>query len=181
FVFFIESSYRMVDPAVLPLGFVAPLLAFFAGSLWRRSSIRSVISAGHLLEERRFARVLSWLGPVGVVGALNFVIPESVGGAATLDVIFLAAMTAIAVVVFLASHDVAVFLLDIGLLFEEFFERAAQLLVPAFAFLTFYSLAVIVFGSLYSALDHLTHVPHFRIDGVVREISFVESLYFSLT
>jgi voltage-gated potassium channel len=181
FIFFVESHYQIVDSPVLPIGFVAPLIAFFAGAVGQRRTIRSIIASARLRDENRFGRVLSWLGPVLMVAALNFFIPESGVGRGALDALFLGAMAAISVVVFFASREVAAFLLDTGLLFEEFFERVVRLVVPAFAFLTFYSLVVIVFASIYSALDHLTHVPHFRIDGAVRELSFSEGLYFSLT
>ena len=179
FVLFVENDYREVDAIVLPIGFVLPLIAFFAGTLWRRHSIRAVIASQEQRGEIRFGRALLWLVPVFAIGVLGFLIPAGMS-TATLDVLFLAAMTAIAVVVLLASRDVAIFLLDTGLLFEEFFARAARLTVPVFAYLTFYSLAVIVFGSVYSAIDHLTHVAHFHVDGVLRELSFAESLYFSL-
>jgi voltage-gated potassium channel len=180
FVFFVEDHFGKVDAELLPLGFLGPPFAFLIGALSRRHSIRDIIASRRLREEAHFARVLSWLVPVFTIGALTFLIPPQGIGSATLDGLFLAAMAAIAGIVFLASHDVAAFLLDTGLLFEEFFTRAVRLIVPAFAFLTFYSLVVIVFASIYSALDHLTHVPHFRVDGVVRELSFAESVYFSL-
>lgn len=179
FVLFVESDYREVDVAVLPIGFVLPLVAFLAGTLWRRHPIRSVIASQEMRGDIRIGRALLWLVPVFAIGVLGFLIPVGLS-TATLDTVFLAAMGVIAVVVLLASHDVAIFLLDTGLLFEEFFERAARLAVPVFAYLTFYSLAVIVFGSIYSAIDHLTHVAHFNVDGTLRELSFAESLYFSL-
>jgi voltage-gated potassium channel len=175
----VESDYCEVDVAVLPIGFVLPLVAFFAGTLSRRHAIRSVIAAQERRGDIRLGRALLWLAPVFAIGVLGFLIPAGMS-TADLDAVFLAAMTAIAAVVLLASRDVAIFLLDTGLLFEEFFERAARLAVPVFAYLTFYSLAVIVFGSIYSATDHLTHVAHFHVDGTLRELSFAESLYFSL-
>jgi voltage-gated potassium channel len=179
FVLFVENDYREVDVVVLPIGFVLPLIAFFAGTLWRRHSIRAVIASQEQRGEIRFGRALLWLVPVFAIGVLGFLIPAGMS-TATLDALFLAAMGIIAIVVLLASRDVAIFLLDTGLLFEEFFARAARLTVPVFAYLTFYSLAVIVFGSVYSGIDHLTHAAHFQVDGVLRELSFAESLYFSL-
>ena len=180
FVLFVESDYREVDAAVLPFGFVAPLAAFFAGTIWRRHSIRAVLASKELRDAGHLGRVMSWLGPVFAIGALGFLIPEHGVSKTFLDELFLAAMSAIAIVVFFTSRDVAIFLLDTGLLFEEFFDRAARLVVPVFAYLTFYSLAVIVFGSIYSAIDHLTRTAHFYVDGALRELSFAESLYFSL-
>jgi len=181
FVFFVETHFAKVDPVVMPLGFVGPILSFFLGTLWRREAIRGIIATRMLRDEAHFIRVLTWLVPVAAIGALTFFIPDSGVSHETLDNAFLGAMGLISAIVFFASHDVAVFLLDTGLLFEKFFDRAVRLIVPAFAFLTFYSLVVIVFASIYSGLDHLTHTPHFKIDGVVRELTFGESVYFSLT
>ncbi|HMK68279.1 MAG TPA: ion channel [Stellaceae bacterium] len=181
FGFFLEVHFRAVDRAVVTVGFVAPLLAFCLGVLWRRHAIRAIVFSTELREERRFGRALFWLVPVFIVGALTFLIPDDGMSTQLLDAIFLAAMGTIAAIVLVASRDVAVFLLDTGLLFEEFFGRAAQLIVPAFAFLTFYSLVVILFATVFSALDRLTQIPHFRIDGAVRPITFAESLYFSVT
>ncbi|HTS93476.1 MAG TPA: ion channel [Stellaceae bacterium] len=181
FGFFLEGHFREVDRAVVTAGFVAPLVAFLLGVLWRRHAIRAIVFSTELREERRFGRALIWLVPVFIVGALTFLIPDAGMSSAALDAIFLAAMGTIAAIVLVASRDVAVFLLDTGLLFEEFFGRAARLIVPAFAFLTFYSLVVILFAAVFSALDRLTQIAHFRIDGAVRPITFAESLYFSVT
>ena len=55
----------------------------------------------------------------------------------------------------------------------------ARLVIPAFAFLTCYSLLVICFASFYSLADY-AHPPNFRIDGVARALTFPETLYFSV-
>jgi voltage-gated potassium channel len=97
-----------------------------------------------------------------------------------IDKAFLGAMLAIAVVVFAVSPGVSAFLIDTGLLFEEFFERISRLAAAAFAFLTFYSVIVIVFAGIYRILDKLSAVSHFRIHDEVRDITYAESLYFSM-
>jgi hypothetical protein len=50
-------------------------------------------------------------------------------------------------------------------LFEEFFFRISQQVIPAFAFLTFYSLLVILFASAYHVLSQYTSEPHFYVNG----------------
>lgn len=180
FLFFVESNFEAVGTGALSAGFVLPLAAFLAGSLWRRRDIASVIAAGQIRDERRFGRVFLWLVPVFGIGTVTFLVPHGAGAAATQLVAFLVAMSVISAVVFAVSHDVAVFLVDTGLLFEEFFGRVARLVIPAFAFLTFYSLLVILFASVYTIGDHLG-TPNFRIAGSLRAITFPESLYFSLT
>lgn len=181
FLFFVESNFRQADVAALSLGFVLPLLAFLGGSLRQRRAIEQVALSGRLREAQRFPSLLTWLVPVFAVGALTFVIPDQGVGPRLEDAALLGAMAAISGIVFLVSHDVAIFLLDTGLLFEAFFARLARLIVPAFAFLSFYSLLVILFASFYSVIDHLSATANFRIDGILRPITFPESLYFSLT
>jgi voltage-gated potassium channel len=89
-------------------------------------------------------------------------------------------MTAIGLVVLGVSRDVAIFLVDAGLLFEEFSGRIARLVIPAFAFLTFYSLLIILFASAYHMLSVYIPGAHFYVGGTARSLSFSESIYFSI-
>lgn len=180
FVLFVETNFGLVADWAIYAGFPLPIVAFLAGAWWRREGIRAIVTAEGLREERGFARVLAWLVPVFGIGALTFLLPGSGLERAGHDVAFLVAMGAIAAVVFAVSRDVCTFMLDLGILFEEFFKRASGLLVPAFAFLTFYSLLVIVFASLYRILDVYSSEDHFVIGGATRDITFLESLYFSI-
>lgn len=178
FLFFVESNFAHVPVLVLTVGFVLPLTGFFLGSLRRRHEIHRIVLGTHMREERHFAEVLAWLVPVFAIGAATFVLPQ---GQETEVPCFLAAMLGIAAIVFFVARDVAVFLLDTVLLFEAFFERIARLVVPAFAFLTLYSLLVMVFAALYSIVDHLSAVHNFRVDGALQAISFPQSLYYSVS
>ncbi len=179
FLFFGESNFGGASPAALSLGFTLPLLAFLAGSFLHRGTIMGVAVSGQMRGQRRLGRIVAWLVPVFAVGVTTSVMPPALLDSAV-NAILLAAMGAIAIIVFFASRDVAVFLLDTGLLFEEFFSRIARLIVPAFAFLTCFSLLVIMFASIYSVVDHLGSGMNFRIDGAVRAISFSECLYYSV-
>jgi voltage-gated potassium channel len=78
------------------------------------------------------------------------------------------------------SRNVAIFLVDAGLLFEEFFSRVSRLVIPAFAFVTFYSLIVILFASAYRLISAYTPERHFNVGGTLRGLSFSESIYFSI-
>lgn len=180
FLFFVESNFEEVGAGALSAGFLMPLASFLAGSLWRRRDIERVILSGHFSDERRFARVLLWLVPVFGIGTVTFLVPHGPGAQEAQLLALFGAMALISAVVFAVSHDVAVFLLDTGLLFEEFFGRIARLVIPAFAFLTFYSLLVILFASVYTIGNSLG-APNFRVAGSLRALTFPESLYFSLT
>jgi voltage-gated potassium channel len=93
---------------------------------------------------------------------------------------FVAFQAVVAVIVLFVSRDIAIFLLDVGLLFEGFFQQASRLVLPAFAFLTFYSLLVIAFAALYSIIERLSTGADFVVGGVNRSLSFAECLYFSV-
>jgi voltage-gated potassium channel len=179
FIFFVESRFALVGELVLSLGFSLPLAAFLVGVVRRRSAIREVVLSAERAAEPDLGRAFLWLLPVGAVGLLVFLLPPNLP-IAWIDGIFLAAMSAIGAVVLFAAEDVAVLLLDCGLLFEEFFQQIRTLVEPAFAFFTFYSLLVIVFAALYTVIDRFSAIPNFEIHGVARDITFSESLYFSV-
>lgn len=180
FIFFATTNFPSAKAWAIHLGFVMPILSFLAGAWFNRQSLQYVVQADRVRDERHLGRTFFWLLPVFGVGALTFFVPEKGTALATVDVLFVGAMAAISVVVILASRDVTSFLLDTGLLFEEFFHRAARLLVPAFAFFTFYSLLVIVFGCIYRILDRFTEANQFLVRGSLEPISFPDALYFSV-
>ena len=181
FVLFTEVNFapRVADWAVM-IGFLLPIAAFLAGSFWRRKQISNIVTASHMREEHHFGRVVWWLVPVSAIGALTFLLPGAGFGPAETNVAFLAAMLAISIIVLFVSPSISTFLLDTGLLFEDFFKQVSRLVRPAFAFLTFYSMQVILFGALYRVIDRFSDFHHFAIDGAAREITFLEALYFSL-
>ncbi|MGH7126527.1 MAG: ion channel, partial [Stellaceae bacterium] len=61
-----------------------------------------------------------------------------------------------------------------------FFHRMSLLAVPAFAFLTFYSLLVVVFASLYCILSQYSPEPHFHVGTVARPLSYSEAIHLSI-
>lgn len=180
FQFFVESNFRSVSLPAIEVGFAIPILAFIAGAQIRRARIRAVLELAESEGGRGVAGTLSWLIPVAAIGAATFTVPDLVLSQVGLDALFIGAMTVIGAVVFAVSPGVSAFLIDTGLLFEEFFGRISQLAAAAFAFLTFYSVIVIVFAGLYRVLDKLSGTPHFSVHGVARDITYAESLYFSI-
>lgn len=189
FVFFLESNFRIRGAPLVPLdsllpvtvAYVLPVAAFIGGAWRRRQTIRAIVAAEHMQEERHLGRVLLWLVPVFAVGALSFLIPIGDFGESALDGLLEGSMALIAVIVLFVSRDVAMFLVDASLMFEGFFRRIARLAAPALAFFTFYSLIVLVFASVYRIMDRYSATFHFLIDGTPHKISFPESLYFSIT
>ena len=76
-------------------------------------------------------------------------------------------MFIIGLIVLAVSRDVVTFLVDAGLLFEEFFSRVSRLLVPAFAFLSFYSVLVILFASAYRIMSQYSHTSPISMWGTL--------------
>jgi voltage-gated potassium channel len=180
FAVFTDVNFAQARPLATRIGFVLPVAAFLAGSWLRRDRIRRIVLAERIADPAEVARSFAWLLPVFGIGALTFAFPALGLGPQGADLAFVAAMAAIAGIVFAVSADVSTFLIETGLLFEEFFARIARLVVPTFAFLTFYSVAVIAFATLYRIIDRLSAEPNFSIGGASRAITFAESLYFSI-
>jgi voltage-gated potassium channel len=180
FNFFVEANFEGVDTPVLVAGFALPIVAFCLAAGLHRQRVRAVIEAEQAQSGRHIASALTWLAPVFAVGTVTFSLPGLGLGQLALSTAFLVAMAAIAGIVLLVGPNVAIFLIDTGLLFEAFFEQARRAFIAVFAFLTFYSVLVIVFAALYRILDVAATAPNFVVGGRPRDISFAESLYFSV-
>lgn len=159
---------------------MVPIVLFLIGCWIKRTEIRLVVSYPGLRGDRGVLEALTWLAPVFLVGAAVLVLSRFEPRLVDSELGFYAGMVSIGLIVVAASRDVAVFLLDTALLFEEFFKRVAHLVIPAFAFLTFYSLLVVVFGSLYRVISNFSDAPHFKVGLEARHLTFPEALHFSV-
>ena len=180
YIVILDSHFQEVELLWQSLGFLAPLLAFFCGALWQRREIRSTIKAHLGTPGSDYAHALLWLVAIAAVGLVAMIYAGSVRELWELRLMFLSAMGLTSVIVLWASRDLTLFMLDTGLLFESIFRRAAHLIAPIFAFFTLYSMVVLVFGSIYAAIDMLTEDTHFRILGAAQTITFPEALYYSV-
>ncbi len=180
FVMFIEANFGGANRFIGQVAYLLPIVGFILGSWLRRAVIRDIVVSHRVREGSKFRQGLPWVLPVMLIGMATFAVPGRAIGGEYEGYLLLGAMAAIAMVVFAVSSNVAAFLLDTGLVFEAFFKRVQRLYIPAFAFLTFYSINIIVFGCLYRILDRFSAEHHFAIDGVARTIGFEESLYFSI-
>lgn len=180
FVIFVETNFPMAIEPSGQVSYILPILGFMAGTWLRRSEIREIVVSHRVQEGSKFRRGLPWVLPLVLVGAATFAVPGQALSAETESYVLVGAMAIIAAVVFAVSSNVSAFLLDTGLVFEAFFKRVQGLYIPAFAFLTFYSMNVIVFAALYRILDRFADAHHFVIAGELRGITFQESLYFSI-
>jgi voltage-gated potassium channel len=180
FSLFVEEVFRGVDPELLSIAFALPIFAFVAGCWRRRDQVRAVVDHPTIRSERRMLGAFLWLFPIFIVGGTLLLLSHVAEPAAKNAGVLLGAMVLIGLIVFAVSREVAILLVDAGLLFEEFFFRISRLAIPAFAFLTFYSFLVILFASAYCILSQFTTDAHFYVGGVPRPLSFSESIYFSI-
>ena len=179
FVFFRDSNFARATPLQAWIGFMLPVLGFLCGALAQSERIRRLLATEDV-RHVRFNHLLRWSAPVALVGALSFLVPDLHPDARAEGFAFLAAMAAIALIVGFAARDVVVFIIDTSLVFEAFFERIIHLAIPAFAFLTLWTLLAIGYACLYRLADMATADPLFTISGQARRIEFAEALYFSV-
>ena len=180
FTFFVDANFSTAAPWALKISFLLPLVAFFAGVALRREAIRLLVRHEAETRVHYSPRLFIWLVPVFAVGIASFLLPHRSYTPETISVFLVVSMGLIGILVFVLSRDVAAFLLETGLLFEEFFDQASALLAPTLAFFTYYTFVIIVFGCVYRIVDRLIPGAHFIVYGVERNISFLESLYFSI-
>ncbi len=180
FSLFMEQLFGRIGPVVSGIGFSLPVLFFLAGCWLRREDVQAVVDNPDLRGGRRLYQALLWLVPVILVGVGVLVVSLFDAPLINNNMAFLCAMLLIGLIVLAVSRSVAIFLVDAGLLFEEFFRRMSRLAVPAFAFLTFYSLLVVVFASVYCILSQYSPELHFRVDDVARTITYSEAIHLSI-
>lgn len=181
FTFIRLTAFSALDPWVIHVGFAMPVVAFLAGVAWHRRGIRAIVHAAEASARPQFLRAFSWLVPLSFISALAFFVPIYGVSHEVEAALFLGKMAVASLVVLLASRYVAIFLLDAGILFEGFFSHVGGMLLPAFAFLTFYSLIVIVFACVYRLLDRFSPHGLFVILGQVKPLTFPEAIYYSVT
>lgn len=181
FAFFVDELFGRIGPDIVGVGFLLPPSAFLAGCWYWRDEVTAVLDAPHLRDTKSIFQALKWLVPVFSVGGGALLLSVYAESVVNNEVAYLGAMGIIAFIVLVLARDIATFLLDAGLLFEEFFRRMARLAIPAFAFLTCYAMMVIIFASLYMLMARHGGQAHFRVVGETRAITFPEAVHFSIT
>ncbi len=172
FHFFLTTNFPSTGPELGAIGYTMPVVGFYGGTWFQRQSIKSIVLAHKNSDIGITAGSARWLLPVSLIGIATFFVPEGSVPLLWQEAFFFLAMGGITLVVMSVSKQVVTFLLDVGLLFESFFLRIESLVMPAFAFLTFYSMNVMVFGFVYRIIDHYSSSMHFSIGGETKAISF---------
>ena len=180
FVFLVETNFADASDYAVNVGVSLPVVAFLAGAYLRRKAIRLVFEERQAKAVGELGPGFYWLIPIAILGALTFAVPGAGLTAQETDMILVMMMAVIAILVLFVSENVCIFLLDAGLLFEEFFGLIRGLAIPTFAFLTFYSLLIILFACVYRIVDLYTEGQQFAFGGEAFDITFSDCLYFSL-
>jgi voltage-gated potassium channel len=180
FVMIGEANFTQVSRPVIYLGFVLPIAAFLLGVWRRRAWLKATIAEARTEPVADLGRLLRWLVPLLSIGIASFVVPRLGLAQDQENLLFLTKMGLIALVVMVAERDVVAFQLDLALLFDVLFDRLGRLAIPIFAFLTIYSLMVIVFACLYRIVDMIAAGPAFASNGQPYDLGFGDALYFSV-
>lgn len=180
FVFFRDANFAAASELASIIGLALPVVAFLAGCFWRRRRIAGSIAARRRDEVVHLPRMDRWLPAIALVGAASFGLPLLDLPAGTQDAALIAAMAVIGAAAALAAREVVVLLIEIALVFEGVTARLDRLLMPVMAFLTFYSLLVVVFACLYRIAELTAGQPQFMVAGHPARLGFGDALYFSV-
>ena len=180
YVFMARAGFPEAADWAKSFGFLLPVAAFLAAVWLRRREVEAAAEAQVPFDVAHLPRMMRFVLAVGAVGVVAMMAPEARLPAAAQTAALLAAMAAIAAIVAASVREVVRLLADVALIFEAVAGRAGRLAVPIVAFMTVYSLLVIVFASVYSVADAISGVGLFAgSDGPIR-LSFSDALHFSV-
>lgn len=174
------TNFAGAAPWAIAVGYLVPIVVFMAAVAMKRNDIHQLSRVEELRRAHLSGRKFLWTLPVFAIAAATFALPRLDLDAGTISLVLVGSMGIIAVLVASVSRQVCLFLIDTGLLFDQFFVRTGRLFRPAFAFFTLYSFIVIVFAMIFRIMDRLASEPIFFVEGTRSAISFSDGLYFSL-
>lgn len=180
FDFLFEARFAAASAFLSDIAYAFPIVTFVTGACWFRHRVRQHAEAARDRHDGPSIHGSNWLLPIVFFYAAPFFLASEQLNAEEANIILAGISGMVGVAVFVASRHVTLFLLRAAALFESFFQRIASQSQAMFAFLTFYSLILIVFACLYRIIDLYSPGHHFLVAGAMRDITFVESLYFSV-
>ena len=180
FAFFRDANFGRAPEAAVLVAFALPVQAFLAACYAQRAAIGRALGERHDELPKHLPRLIRWMPAAVVVGAASFVLPETGLDEMRQGQALVASMVVIALFVAIAARDLVMLLIDVTTVFESVAERAHQMVMPVFAFLTYYALVILVFTCLYRVAEMALGTGQFRVHGEIRTLSFAEALYFSI-
>lgn len=180
FEFFREANFRDVPQTITIAGLGLPVAVFLVACVAARRRISTAIHARRSADMLHPPSLSRWLPGLVGVGAASFALPTLHADATLQSAWLLVSMAAIGAFVAWGVRDVVVLMADIAQVFEDVAARLGAIFTPMLAFLTYYSLLVVVFTCLYRIADMATGGTQFRIDGQPATLSFSDAFHFSL-
>jgi voltage-gated potassium channel len=180
FAFFRDANFHDAGRYASIIGLALPVLGFLGACFVRRRQIAAMIRARRLREMTHLPRLARWAPGIAMIATVSFLLPRTALGSAQQGYALIAAMAGITGFVVFAARDVMLLLMDVAMIFEQVATRLNRLLMAVVAFLTFYSLLVVVFACLYRVGEMTTGVAQFRVFGAPQALSFGQALYFSV-
>ncbi|MCA7118125.1 MAG: potassium channel family protein [Acidibrevibacterium sp.] len=180
FFFFRESNFPKAGhgPAIIALAM--PVLIFLGACFVRLRQINAVLHARRRREITALPTLWRWIPGVAAVGAATFALPRLHLAASDQEVALLVSMAVVSGFIAYAARDVVLLLNDVALIFEGVAHRIDRLMIPMTAFMTLYSLLVVVFACLYRLAEMSAETPQFLTDSADHFLSFGEAMYFSI-
>ena len=180
FEFFRESNFPQVGQGLAMIGQALPVMAFLLGCILQRRRITPAIHARRLHGPVHLPSMWRWVPPIVLIGAMSFLVPRFGLHAEGQGLALLVSQGLIGVFVALAVRDVVMLLVDITMVFEDVASRLDAFVMPMAAFLTYYSLLVVIFTCLYRIAEITLGGGQFLIHGKPGTLGFAEALYFSV-
>jgi voltage-gated potassium channel Kch len=180
FVYFREANYPAAPDAFALPALGVPVGGFLLGCFLRRRHVAALIRVRRRHQLTHLPRLSRWLPGLLVIAALSFQLQRLELGGLGQGGALLASSLAIAALVGWAARDVVLLLMDIALVFETVAARLDRLVMPIMAFLTYYSLLVVVFACFYRIAQMSVAGPMFFKHNQPQPLSFSDTIYFSV-
>ncbi len=180
FTFFVEEQFTGASVFDIQIAFALPLFAFTLGIYLQRRKIEHLIQRRHTHIRTDLSRSALWLLPMVAIGVSTAFLEQEGLASDKVGLLLISYMAVIALIAAATARDIAVFVLDVGLLFKDFSANAAHLIKPTFAFFTWYSMLAVAYACVYTIIDRYSALPNFQMAGPARPITFAEGVYFSV-
>jgi len=181
YMMFVLANFPQARPTSVQIGFVLPLLAFAAGVLGHRRHIQHMINQTDQHVSVPIREAVRWAGPLLIIAVVTTYLQIAHWATDTQDLALVVSMSAIGAVAWMTSKQIALFLMECGLILRSFLRNIAKLARPDFALLTCYFLITIIFACVYTIYDQFSATPHFLTNSVARALTFPDGLYLSIS
>lgn len=180
FVFFRDANFPEAREGPSLIALALPVVGFLGACFMRRRAVAGAIHARRTRELEHLPRLTRWVPGTLAVGAASFALPRLGLTSSEQGAALVLSMAVITFFVVAAVRDVVLLQMDIAIIFESVAGRLHRLTMPVLAFLTLYSLLVVVFACLYRIAEFSSGTPQFVLHGKLDMVTFSDALYFSV-